>query len=147
MYNGKSEDLGLFNLKGRDQRNDLIISQCKKKKKKKSPKQNKQKPTNNHFLSPNETNNKGFLHRVAHAILSVLNIVFLYSPPTQILGILGGSAVKNPPAMQEAQVRSLGLEYSLEKKMATHCSILAWETLWTEEPGGLQSMGPHKSQT
>ena len=114
------------------------------KKKKKSQKQ-KNKTTNKHFLSPNETDNKGFLHSVAHAILSVLNIVLLYCPPTQILGILGGSAVKNPPAMQETQVRSLGLEYSLEKKMATHCSILAWETLWTEEPGGLQSMEPHKS--
>ena len=64
-----------------------------------------------------------------------------------MLGTLAGSAVKNPPAMQETQVQALGLEYSLEKKVATHCSILAWETLWAEEPGGLQSMGPHKSQT
>ena len=48
--------------------------------------------------------------------------------------------VKNLPAMQETQVWSLGPEDSLEKGMATHSSILAWRILWTEEPGGLQSM-------
>ena len=49
--------------------------------------------------------------------------------------------VKNLLAMQESQVRSLGQEYPLEKGMATHSSILAWRIPWTEEPGGLQSMG------
>ena len=49
--------------------------------------------------------------------------------------------VKNLPAMQKTQVRSLGWEDPLEKEMATHSSILAWEIPWTEEPGGLQSMG------
>ena len=49
--------------------------------------------------------------------------------------------VKNPPAMQEAQVQSLGREDSLEKGMSTHSSILAWRISWTEEPGRLQSMG------
>ena len=48
--------------------------------------------------------------------------------------------VKNPPAKQETQVRSLGWEDPLEKGMAAHSSILAWEIPWTEEPGGLQSM-------
>ena len=48
--------------------------------------------------------------------------------------------VKNLPAKQEAQIRSLGMEDPLEKGMATHFSILAWETPLTEEPGGLQSM-------
>ena len=43
--------------------------------------------------------------------------------------------------MQEMPVRSLGQEDPLEKEMATHSSTLAWEILWTEEPGGLQSMG------
>ena len=43
--------------------------------------------------------------------------------------------------MQETQVQSLGKEDPLEKEMATHSSILAWEIPWTEEPGGLQSMG------
>ena len=45
------------------------------------------------------------------------------------------------PAMLETWVRSLGCEDPLEKKMATHSSILAWKILWTEEPSGLQSMG------
>ena len=58
--------------------------------------------------------------------------------------------VKNLPAMQaikEMWVRSLDQEDPLEKKMATHSSVLAWEIPWTEEPGGLQSMGPQKSWT
>ena len=52
--------------------------------------------------------------------------------------------VKNLPAVQETQVQSLDREDSLEKKMATHSSILAWEIPWMEEPGGLQSMGVTK---
>ena len=51
------------------------------------------------------------------------------------------SMVKNLPVMQETWVQSLGWEDPLEKGMATHSSILAWRILWTEEPGGLQSMG------
>ena len=53
---------------------------------------------------------------------------------------------KRLPTMQETQVRSLGQEDLLEKEIATHSSILAWRIPWTEEPGGLQSMG-RKSQT
>ena len=49
--------------------------------------------------------------------------------------------VKNPLAMQETQVRSLGWEDPLEKEMASCFSMLAWRIPWTEEPGGLQSMG------
>ena len=49
--------------------------------------------------------------------------------------------VKNPPAMQDMWVQSLGQEDPLEMEMATHSSILAWEIPSTEEPGGLQSMG------
>ena len=52
--------------------------------------------------------------------------------------------VKNMPAMHETWVQSLGWEDSLEKEMATHSSILAWRILWTEEPGGLQSMGSQR---
>ena len=48
--------------------------------------------------------------------------------------------VKKLPAMWETQVQSLGQEDPLGKEMATHSSTLAWEILWTEEPGGLQSM-------
>ena len=49
--------------------------------------------------------------------------------------------LKPTPAMRETWVRSLGWEDPLEKEMATHSSILAWGSPWTEEPGGLQSMG------
>ena len=49
--------------------------------------------------------------------------------------------------MQEPWVRSLGAEDPLENEMATHSSIPAWKTPWTEEPGGVQSMGLQKSQT
>ena len=58
--------------------------------------------------------------------------------------------VKNPPAMQEPQepqemwVQSQGREDPLEEDVATHSSILAWRIPWTEEPGGLQSMGPQR---
>ena len=49
--------------------------------------------------------------------------------------------VKNLPAMQETRVQSLDREDPLEKEMATHFSILAWEIPWIEEPGGPQSIG------
>ena len=57
------------------------------------------------------------------------------------MGFPGGSMVKNPPAVQEAWVGSLGREDPLEKEMATRSSILAWQISWTEEPGGLQFTG------
>ena len=59
-------------------------------------------------------------------------------------GFPGGSVVKNLPAAQEPQemrVRSLDREDPLEEGVASHSSILAWRIPWTEEPGGLQSMG------
>ena len=62
-------------------------------------------------------------------------------------GFPGGSVVKNPPFLQgsgETLVRSLGWEDPVEKEMATHSSILAWEIPWTEKPGGLQSNGSQK---
>ena len=49
--------------------------------------------------------------------------------------------VKNPPAMRETWVQSLGWEDPLDEEMATQSSTLAWRIHWTEEPGGLQSMG------
>ena len=49
--------------------------------------------------------------------------------------------VKNLPTMQDTQVRFPGRDDPLEKEIATHSSILAWRIPWTEEPGGLQSMG------
>ena len=56
----------------------------------------------------------------------------------------GGPVVKNLPLMQETQVRFQGLEDSLEKQMAPHSSILACRVPWTEEPGGLQSIGSQR---
>ena len=55
--------------------------------------------------------------------------------------------VKNLPTMQETRVPSLGREDPLEKGMATHSSILAWNIPWAEEPGGLQSKGSQRGQT
>ena len=58
-----------------------------------------------------------------------------------------GSTIKNPPVIQETLemlVRSLGREDPLEEGMTTHSIILAWRLLWTEEPGGLQSIGLHR---
>ena len=69
------------------------------------------------------------------------NFVFSYSP------FLVAQATKSLPAMQETQAQSLGREDPLEEEMATHSSILVWEIPWTEEPGGLQSMGLQKSWT
>ena len=57
---------------------------------------------------------------------------------------LVAQTVKRLPAMQETWIRSLGQEDPLEKEMATHSSILAWRIPWTEEPGGLQSMGSQR---
>ena len=59
----------------------------------------------------------------------------------RILGFPVAQMVKNLSANQDTPVWSLGLEDPLEKGMATHSSILAWRTPWTEEPGGLQSTG------
>ena len=59
----------------------------------------------------------------------------------------GFPVVKNPPAMQETWVQSLGQEDPLEKGMATHSSILAWRILWTEKPHGPWSMGLQRSRT
>ena len=56
-------------------------------------------------------------------------------------GFLVAQTVKNLPAVQETQVRSLGWDDPLKKGMATQSSILAWRSPWTGEPGGLQSMG------
>ena len=51
------------------------------------------------------------------------------------MGFLGAQMVKNLPAVQETQVRSLGQEDPLEKGKATHSSVLVWRITWTEEPG------------
>ena len=80
-----------------------------------------------------------FLTHTKQIISKDLNYKFPSEGLPQCLS--GKELVKNPPAMQEMQVRSLGRDDPLEKEMATHSSILVWEIPWTEEPGGLQSMG------
>ena len=57
---------------------------------------------------------------------------------------LVAETVKSLPSMQETRIQSLGQEDPLEKEMATHSSIPAWKIPWTEEPGGLQSMGSER---
>ena len=57
---------------------------------------------------------------------------------------LVAQTVKRLPTMRETWVQSLGQEDLLEKEMASHSSTLAWKIPWTEEPGGLQSMGSHR---
>ena len=56
------------------------------------------------------------------------------------VGFPGGLGVKNPPAMQEIKVQSLGQEDPLEEVIGTHSSVLAWRIPWTEEPGRQQSI-------
>ena len=67
-----------------------------------------------------------------------------FKPSTGIRASLVVQRLKCLPAMRETWVRSLGPEDPLEKEMATHSSILAWRTPWTEEPGGLQSTGSQR---
>ena len=66
----------------------------------------------------------------------VIPFIYIY-----IWASLVAQLVKTLPAMQETLLQFLGWEDPLEKNVATHSSILAWRILWTEEPGGLQSIG------
>ena len=68
-------------------------------------------------------------------------LIPLYHVHILLWGFPGVSRVKNPPTMQETQVRSLGQEDPLEEDVATHSSILDWKIPLTEEPGGLQFSG------
>ena len=65
--------------------------------------------------------------------------------PAGLGASLIAQSVKNLPAVLETWVQFLGREDPLEKEMATHSSVLAWKIPWTEEPGGLQSMGSQVS--
>ena len=82
---------------------------------------------------------EGTLSLMMHSLLLRFEATLMHflAPP-------GGSVVKNPPARLETWVRSLGREDPLEKGMATHSRILAWRIPWTEEPGGLQSIGSQR---
>ena len=75
---------------------------------------------------------------------SYVLVIPIYLFPVESWASLVAQLVKNLPKVQETQVRSLGWEDPQEKEMATHCSILAWKISWTEEPGGLQSVGSQR---
>ena len=88
-----------------------------------------------HLIFKYSKEDESTFHR-KQKVFIYLFILFIY-----LEGSPNGSAVNNLPVKQEAWVRSLGQEDPLEKEMATHPSILAWENPWTEEPYGLQSIG------
>ena len=79
-----------------------------------------------------------------HNIYLVLLLIFFFNYEVSRASPVA-QTVKRLSAMQERWVRSPGGEDPLEKGMATHCSILAWEISWTEEPGGLQSTGSQRA--
>ena len=84
----------------------------------------------------------GILNKQACLSLSSAPAPSLFLLTVPLWGFPGGSVVKNPLAIQETQVQSLGWEDPLQKEITTYSSILAWKkTLWTEKPGRLQSMG------
>ena len=78
-----------------------------------------------------------------HSIYTYL----IYDRMSSSKDFLVAQTVKPLPTVQETQVQSPGREDLLEKEMATHSSVLAWEIPWMEEPGRLQSMGPKESDT
>jgi len=88
---------------------------------------------------------------MCQALCSVLrkqrNMILSRSQHLVSQASLVAQLVKNLPVVQETWVQSLGLEDTLEKKIANHSSILAWRILCTEEPGGLQSMRLPESDT
>ena len=90
-----------------------------------------------------------FIFEIKYFYISILLLTKLYMQVPRMQGFPGGPVVKNLPVGQETQemwVRCLNQEDPLEKEMANQSSILAWEILWTEEPGELQSMGSQKIQ-
>ena len=94
-----------------------------------------------------------FSHQSCHCYANLLHHFKQFSSHRQLVCIqtlakqgasLVAQAIKNPPALWENQVWSLSWEDSLKKGMTTHSGILAWRIPWTEEPGGLQSMGSQR---
>ena len=83
-------------------------------------------------------------HWTTRQVLTTGTCCCLSLPSGNLWASLVVQMVKSPPAVQETWVRSLAWEDPLEEGMATHSSILAWRIPWTEEPGGLQSMGSQK---
>ena len=98
-----------------------------------------------HGLISTLKNTHVHIHTSTHT--PILMTIYIKAYINVVYGFPDGSVAKNLSAMREAQVQSLGQEYPLEKEMATHSRILAWEIPWTEEPGRLQSIGSQKSWT
>ena len=78
-----------------------------------------------------------FLSEFPRTVVREVQVDYLGAP---VQASLVAQTVKNPPATLDTWVQSLGWEDPLERGMATHSSILAWENPWTEKPGGLQTM-------
>ena len=89
-------------------------------------------------LTPPTTTNSGFNHGTKQLFHLICYVYTVFK------GFPDGSVVKNLPAIQKIQVRSLGQENPLEVGMVPHSSILAWKIPWREEPGRLQPMGSHR---
>ena len=81
-----------------------------------------------------------FILNWVSCILLIKKVVFNLAMQPNLASLVA-QMVKRLPAVRETRVRSLDWEDPLEKEMATHSSTLAWRIPWTEEPGGLQSMG------
>ena len=96
------------------------------------------RPTEVKYLSENHvmTKRQSILNANLLTVVAVQHVYLFHSIPWASLVT---------PAVQETGVWSLGGEDPLEKEMATHTSVLDWKIPWTEEPGGLQSMGSQKS--
>jgi len=83
----------------------------------------------------------------AYATANIFNLRRVYGDVSSLWDFPGGSVVKHLPPNAGDIDWSLGQEDSLEKEMATHSSILVWKISWTEEPGGIQSMGSQEPDT
>ena len=103
-----------------------------------------------YWSTSNERNKLHYFHKTVQFVIkfhilfyqkTLLSIVHLHNHLVTCTASLVAQMVKNLSEMQETWVRSLGKEDTLENKMVTHSSILAWRIPQTEEPGGLQSMG------
>ena len=92
-------------------------------------------------------NKRDGFQKVPDSLCSGTQQLLVALSPIHYYASLVAQLVKSLPVMQETWVRSLGWEDPLEKEMAAHSSILAWRIPWTEEPGGLQSMGSQESDT
>ena len=97
------------------------------------------------FPSPGDLPDPGMEPLLSKFLMLFLgSFLFLIKVKNIIWASLVVQMVKNLPAMQENWILFLGWEDTLEKRMTTHSNILAWRIPWTEEPGGLQSMGMQK---